>query len=50
MKMSETGIEQEREYKILKRVQAGIGLLWWVLIYALAIAVLMLDLLVWRPW
>ena len=47
--MSETGIEQEREYKILERVDAGVGLLWWVLIYGCAVVVLFLDLMYWRP-
>jgi hypothetical protein len=50
MKMSETGIEQEREYRILERVQAGVGLLWWVLIYGIAMVVVLLDMFVWRPW
>lgn len=48
--MSETGIENEREYRILKRTQSGVHLLWWVLIYGAAVAVLLCDLLIWRPW
>lgn len=46
--MSETGIEQEREYEILKRVEGGVHLLVWLAIYGAAVLVLMLDLLWWR--
>lgn len=36
--------------KTEKRIEAGVGLLVWVAIYGLAVAVLLLDMLVWRPW
>lgn len=36
--------------KTEERIAAGVGLLVWILVYILAITVLMLDLLVWRPW
>lgn len=48
--MSETGIENEREYtRVTKRVEAGVHLLVWVVLYGIAVVVLLLDLLVWRP-
>ena len=36
--------------KIEERIDAGVSLLTWILVYLLAVAVLMLDILVWRPW
>lgn len=47
--MSETGIEQEREYKVLQRVEGGVHLLVWLAVYGAAVIVLLLDLLYWRP-
>jgi len=35
---------------IEKRVEAGVSLLWWVVVYSTAMAVVLLDLLFWRPW
>lgn len=49
--MSETGIENEREYlteKLERRVDAGVSLLVWLAVYAVAVVVLCLDLFVWR--
>ena len=31
------------------RIDAGVSLLWWVIVYLVAVAVVMLDMLVWRP-
>lgn len=36
--------------KIEERIDAGVSLLTWILVYLLAVTVLMLDILVWRPW
>jgi len=36
--------------KIEERIDAGVSLLIWIVVYLLAVTVLMLDLLVWRPW
>lgn len=48
--MSETGIEEERGYaRAIERVEAGVSLLVWVAVYAAAVAVVLLDVLVWRP-
>lgn len=46
---SETNIEQEREYKILKRVEGGVHLLVWLAVYGIAVIVVCLDLFIWRP-
>lgn len=35
--------------KTEKRIESGVSLLVWMLVYGAAIAVLFLDLLVWRP-
>ena len=45
---SETNIEQEREYKILKRVEGGVHLLVWLAVYGAAVVVVLLDVLWWR--
>ena len=47
--MSETGIENEREYEILKRVEGGVHLLVWLAVYGAAVIVVLLDVLFWRP-
>lgn len=36
--------------KTEERIEAGVSVLTWVLVYLFAIAVLLLDLLYWRPW
>ena len=36
--------------KTEERIDAGVSLLIWIVVYLLAVTVLMLDLLVWRPW
>lgn len=36
--------------KTEERIAAGVSLLIWIVVYLLAVTVLMLDLLVWRPW
>lgn len=46
--MSETGIEQEREYKVLKRVEGGVHLLVWMVVYAAAVIVVFMDIFFWR--
>lgn len=49
--MSETGIENEREYrneKLVRRVNAGVSLLVWLAVYFIAAVVLCLDLFYWR--
>ena len=49
--MSETGIENEDGYrneKILRRVDAGVTLLVWLIVYSIAMVVLCLDLFYWR--
>ena len=49
--MSETNIENDARYKrIVERVDATPGLLVWLAIYGVAVAVVFMDLLVWRPW
>jgi len=35
--------------KTEERIAAGVGLLIWVVMYLLAISILLMDLLVWRP-
>ena len=35
--------------KTEERIAAGVSLLIWVLVYLLAISILLMDLLVWRP-
>ena len=32
-----------------ERVAAGVSLLVWILVYSLAIGILLMDLLIWRP-
>lgn len=48
--MSETGIEGEVGYatKAQARVDAGVSLLVWVLVYAIALTVVWLDVFYWR--
>lgn len=46
---TETGIENERAYKIEERVRAGVHLLVWIAVYAAAVCVVLMDVLVWRP-
>ena len=46
--MSETGIEEAREYRVQKRVESGVSLLWWLAVYTAAVVVVLLDVLVWR--
>ena len=50
--MSETNIENDARYKrIVERAEAGTGLLIaFVLVYITAVAVVMLDMVMWRPW
>ena len=50
--MSETNIENDARYKrIVERTEAGTGLLIaFALVYTAAAAVVLMDLLVWRPW
>lgn len=36
--------------KTEERIAAGVGLLIWVVMYLLAISVVLMDILVWRPW
>ena len=36
--------------KIEERIEAGVGVLTWLVVYLFAIVVLLLDLLYWRPW
>ena len=36
--------------KTEERIAAGVSLLIWIVVYLLAVTVLMLDILVWRPW
>ena len=47
--MSETGIEDERAYKIKQRVEGGVHLLVWLAVYGAAVIVVLMDLLLWRP-
>lgn len=47
--MSETGIENTREYKIQKRIDSGVHLLVWMVVYGVAVAVVLIDLFIWRP-
>lgn len=35
--------------KTEERIAAGVSLLAWILVYLLAITILLMDLLVWRP-
>lgn len=35
--------------KTEERIAAGVGLLIWVVMYLLAVTILLMDLLVWRP-
>ena len=35
--------------KTEERIAAGVSLLIWILVYLLAISILLMDLLVWRP-
>lgn len=47
--MSETGIEEEREYsRAIARVEAGVSLLVWLVVYATALVVVALDVFMWR--
>lgn len=49
--MSETGIEDDARYtRIVERIDATPGLLMWLAIYGVAVVVVFMDLLVWRPW
>lgn len=51
--MSETGIENDTPYasRVAKRTEAGTGLLIaFVLVYIMAVAVVFLDMVMWRPW
>lgn len=36
--------------KTEERIAAGTTLVIWILVYLLAISILLMDLLVWRPW
>lgn len=36
--------------KTEERIAAGVSLLIWAVMYLLAISILLMDLLVWRPW
>lgn len=36
--------------KTEERIAAGVNLLTWVLVYLFAVVILLLDMLVWRPW
>ena len=45
---SETNIEQERDYKIEKRVEGGVHLLVWLVVYAAAVIVVFMDIFFWR--
>ena len=45
---SETDIESEREYKVLKRVDGGVHLLVWMAVYAAAVIVVFMDIFFWR--
>lgn len=47
--MSETGIEQERAYKVEQRVKSGVHFLVWMVVYGVAVAVVLIDLFIWRP-
>lgn len=48
--MSETDIENDARYKrIVERAEATPHLLVWLAIYSVAVAVVFMDLLVWRP-
>ncbi len=50
--MSETNIENDARYKrTVERAEAGVGLLVsFVVVYIIAIVVVMLDMVMWRPW
>lgn len=45
---SETNIEQEREYKVLQRVDSGMHLLVWLTVYGVAVVVVFMDIFFWR--
>lgn len=45
---SETNIEQERAYKIEQRVEGGVHLLVWLVVYAAAVIVVFMDIFFWR--
>ena len=36
--------------KTEERIAAGVSLLVWIVAYLFAIVILLLDMLVWRPW
>lgn len=36
--------------KTEERIAAGVSLLIWVVMYLLAMSVVLMDILVWRPW
>ena len=46
--MSETGIEDTREYRIQKRAESGVHLLWWLAVYGIAVIVVCMDMFWWR--
>ena len=46
--MSETGIEDERAYKIRQRVEGGVHLLVWLAVYGAAVVVVFMDIFFWR--
>ena len=46
--MSETGIEDERAYKIKQRVEGGVHLLVWLAVYGAAVVVVFMDIFFWR--
>ncbi len=35
---------------IEERIEGGVSLLGWIAVYTVAVGVLLLDMLVWRPW
>ena len=47
--MSETGIEDTREYRVQKRIDSGVHFLVWLAVYGIAVAVVIIDLFIWRP-
>lgn len=46
--MSETGIEDTREYKVQKRVESGVHFLVWLAVYGIAVIVVFMDMFFWR--
>lgn len=36
--------------KTEERIEAGVGVLTWLAVYLFAVVILLLDMLVWRPW